>query len=106
MPGVLEELLDTVRDLKDRDERLEEQLQDLAQIVHPKQSWFTFDECCALKGVAKNTVKNHRALMPPHGVKVGRVIRYPAVAVFDWCRKTDQELEDEHRKIRGSRSAS
>ena len=97
MPGLLEEVLETIKELKRRDEQLEERITELSRIVNPKQSWFTLDECCALKGVVKNTIKNHRALLPPQGCKVGRVNRYPAAAVFDWCQRTDEELEAIHK---------
>ena len=72
-------------------------LREIENKVIPSQEWFTRRECCALKNINYNTVKNKKHIWPKGQKIIGGVTQYPRHEVIIWLPKSDKQLEEEYK---------
>ncbi len=68
--------------------------------------WYDLRECCALKGVAFNTIAKHRYLQPCNPQTTGRRIRWHRSDILAWLPMTDEQCRHQYDARRGKRRAA
>ena len=70
---------------------------EILEKIVPSKAWFGRRDCCALKNLKYNTVKNRKHIWPKGAANIGGLTQYPLHEVIAWLPKSDKQLIEEYK---------